>query len=99
MALPKLTAFQRLAEERIREVATAADLTITERRAMTGQMPHMRQEETAVKILFDGVQVWLYEDEATFSHGQEDRRFERADYESQEDLLNALIAELRESLS
>ncbi len=92
MSSPTETPFQRLAAAKVQEVLTSRGISIAGRGAATARLPHMSESETVVKIVTeDGGQIWLYEDEATFSKGTLDRRFERADYGSSDALLRALL--------
>lgn len=96
---PRLTSFQTTAESRIIDLLSRAGRSVRERKVMRGQMPHMRVPETALKLVADGVEIWLYEDEATFSTATQDERFEREDYEDETAVLDALIEHLLRTLS
>lgn len=94
----KMTQFQIEAEKKIAELLAAAGLQVRDRRVITAQMPHMTGPETAVKLHADGVEIWLYSDEATFSTRTHDKRYERDDYATRDGLLAALLAELSGAL-
>lgn len=96
---PELTSFQMTAESRILDLLGSVGRPVRERKAMRGQMPHMRMPETALKLVADGVEIWLYEDEATFSTATQDERFEREDYEDETALLGAFIRQLSRTLA
>jgi len=95
----ELTAFQKEGEERVSQVLEAAGLTVRHRRVMTGQMPHMTAPETALMLAADRVEIWLYGDEATFSTTNDDCRYERPDYSSEDDLLVAFLTDLQRALA
>ena len=89
---PVLTEFQRTAEAKIRDLLVSRGGSIVEREATSARLPHMPEAETVVKIVTAaGDRIWLYEEEATFSNETVDERFERADYGTSDDLLNALL--------
>lgn len=94
----EITQFQMEAERKVAAVRAVAGVKIQERRVVTTQMPHMPALETAVKLRADGVEVWLYADEATFSTAKHDKRYERADYPSKDSLLASLLVELNGAL-
>lgn len=92
MREPTQTPFQRVAETKVQEVLASRGVAIAERVVAKARLPHMTDSELVIKLVTeDGAQIWLYEDEATFSEGPADHRFEHADYRSSEDLLRALI--------
>jgi hypothetical protein len=95
---PRLTPFQADAEARILGLLARARRAVRERKAFWSQMPHMREPESALKIVADGIEIWLYEHEATFSTTTQDERFERDDYEGDDALLQAVIGRIATTL-
>ena len=94
-----LTMFQMKGEHRVKQLVEATGLPPVERRALTAQMPHMTAPETAVVLKSDGVEIWLYSDEATFSTPNDDWRYERPDYATEDELLDAFISALGRALA
>lgn len=89
-----LTDFQRTARARVERLLQRHEIDVTSSESLTAQMPHMRSPETAVQIITNFGEIWLYADEATFSWDEDGVRFERPDYDSEEDLLENFLRQL-----
>ena len=94
----EVTQFQIEAEREVTGLLVSAGLRILERRIMTAQMPHMPVPETAIKLYSDGVDIWLYDDGATYTTAKSDRRYELDDYQDASVLLLSLLSDLRDDL-
>ncbi len=93
--MTNLTVFQTEGRDRVTQLFADSDLEFQRVEESTAKMPHMAKEESAVRLCFDRGEVWLYEDEATFSWDDEDVRLEREDFESPGALLAALLESIQ----
>lgn len=91
---PTLTSFQATAESRILDLLSKVGHSVRERKVRWGKFPTMPGPETLLQLVVDGVEIYVYEDEAMFSTATRDERFEREDYEDETALLEALIQHL-----
>ncbi len=94
--MPELTDFQTKAEGAVNALLHEKRLQVAQREVLVGTVPFLSpNEQAALHISADHVELWLYEDEATLSvHGSDDR-FERVAFDSTDALLAALVARLR----
>lgn len=95
---PQLTSFQITAESRIHDLLSMVGRSVRDRKVRWGQFPSFPGPETLLELVVDGVEIYLYEDEAMFSTATQDERFEREDYEDETALLEALIQHLLRTL-
>lgn len=99
MSTHQLTAFQKAAEE---EILALPELkrSVVQREVLFGVIPvYAKEPQTVVHIVADGLQVWLWSDEAHLHHGGTECRFERPDFGSIEQLRGALLNEIRARLA
>ena len=100
MSETSLTPFQVSVEGRVRSLLQRLGKVVTEREIRAGTAPfYSKDEQTAVKLSSEDLEVWLFDDEASFSGPNGGGRFERDDFSSQDELANALLARLEAVLS
>lgn len=94
----ELTSFQRNAEEAIVAFLGERGVGVRQREVRTGTIPFFSSnQETAVRLIWRDTEVWLFADEALLSHGGSDDRFERAAFDSPDELLSALLTRLSQT--
>jgi len=90
-----LTAFQRNAESGIRKLIHERGGAVTDREIYEGIVPFYSPEmQRYVKLTIGGLEIWLFDNEASFSGPEGSGEFERYDYKSEEDLTAALLDRL-----
>jgi hypothetical protein len=90
-----LTAFQRDAESGIRALLEGRGKAVLDREIYEGVVPFYSPEmQRYVKLLVEGLEVWLFDNEASFSGPAGSGEFERADYASEAELMEALLEDL-----
>jgi len=95
MSIQQLTPFQSAAEAEIARALEAAGRSI-QREVLSGTIPaYSKEPQTVVHLMADGLQVWLWTDEAHLLHNGKERRFEQPDFYSTEQLQEALLREIR----
>lgn len=95
-----LTPFQVEAESRVVELLAELGRPVAEREVLVGILPYYsRDEQMVVKLTAADLQVWLLDNEASFSSARGGGGFEREDYADTDALLGALLQSLRERLS
>ena len=87
--MESLSKFQELCEYRLNELLSSNGKRLEDRK-LDGE----KEIYITGKISGSDIQVWIYEDEALFYGGGLDCRFEKPDYDSGEDLIDAFISQL-----
>jgi len=96
MLAKPLTPFQEMAEERITMLATEVGKSVSRREILESEAHFYDKEpQTYVKLWIEGVQIWIFDNEASFEGLSDNRGFERDDFDSDEALLDGLISALR----
>jgi hypothetical protein len=96
----RLTSFQERVESRVRALFSDAGLAVQTREVLTAEVPfYSKRSEVAVKIVANGVEVWVYDDEASFSVRGTARVYEKPDYHDSDALTDAFMAELGEAIA
>lgn len=99
MTQPMLTQFQQSAEQAIVSLLAERGLTVSQREVLGGTIPfYSKEPQVAVQLTAGKMKVWLFDDEANVS-GSNESRFERADFDSTDQLLVALLDHIREEIS
>jgi hypothetical protein len=95
----QLTAFQVTAERELGAFLKERHRAIERRDVLHGTIPFFsRDPQTAVRLRSGDLEVLLFDDEATYSIQGRSEGFERADFNSTDDLLGALMKRLRTDL-
>jgi hypothetical protein len=99
MTEPKLTDFQRKAEEGVRQAIRDAGRGEPKREVRVGTMPaYSKDEQTVVHLSAPGAEAWIWEDDANLSIDGSDDRFERPDFDSEDALLTELLRHVQSRL-
>jgi hypothetical protein len=99
MSTQRLTPFQSAAEDEIVRALEAAARSVERREVLSGSIPvYSKEPQTVVHIVTDGLQVWLWGDEAHLLHNGEESRFDQPDFDSTDELREALLDEIRSRL-
>ena len=89
---PTPTQFQQTAEREIASILQRSGRAIDQREAMSGTNPfESLKPQTVVRLRSSSLNIWLFGDEANVSSDGRERRFERADFDSTDQLLTALV--------
>lgn len=100
MSTQQLTPFQLAAEGEIVRAFDIAGRAVEHREVLSGTIPfYSKEPQTVVHIIADGLQVWLWGDEAHLQHDGKEARFEQPDFDSTEQLQEALLKEIRSHLA
>lgn len=100
MTPPSLTRFQHDAERRISQVLAEIGRKIDLREVRTGVLPfYSPDEQIALKLRLEDLEIWLFDNEASFATPNDGRRFEHEDYDTDGELLQALLRQIREAIS
>jgi hypothetical protein len=100
MANTPLTAFQRDAEESIRRLLAKLGRSVDSREVLRGVVPFYSPEpQTVVKLQSGDFEVWLYDDEASFSTSAGGGAVERLDFRSEPELLTTLLQQIQVALT
>jgi len=90
-----LTTFQINAESAISSLLRERGKSVAKREVYEGMVPfYSTALQRYVKLTVDGLEVWLFDNEASFSGPLGRGEFERQDYESEGELLQALLRQL-----
>lgn len=96
----QLTHFQTRAEDGIRALCSERSEAVTSREIYHGEVPFFsREPQTYVRLTVGDWTIWLMHDEATFSGPSGGAEFERRDYNSEDQLLEALLKGFRKRLT
>lgn len=97
MSQANLTKFQIDAEKDIAKITEGAGLTIDQREVLSGKIPFYSEEpQTAIHLsISNGLEIWLFGDEANLSQGGSESRFEKPDFDSISELQAALLSDIR----
>jgi hypothetical protein len=87
----ELSTFQTNARQRVEALFDEYAVPMEAYDELTAHMPHMKEPEVAIRIVYPYGEVWMYTDEATFSWKDDDVRLEREDFDSSEALLSSLV--------
>ena len=99
MSHGQVTRFQRLAERKVDELLAREGRSIDQREILGGGVPFYSSEhQTALKLSAGELTCWLFDDEASFSIGDCGGGVERADYDTDEELLDAYIRKITQGL-
>lgn len=94
-----LSEFQYKAEEALRELLARLGKTIESREVLRGVVPFYTPEpQTVVKLQSGDFELWLYDDEASFSSGTGGGAVERLDFASEPELLTKLMQQIENTL-
>lgn len=94
-----LTPFQKRAERRLRSLLEAHGRTFDSRQILAGTVPfYSAEEQVVLKVSSKDLEVWILDNEASFSATERRGGFERADFDSEEDLLVTLLHEVEKLL-
>lgn len=100
MNAQQLTSFQTIAEKEIVLALEQAGLAVEQREVLTGTIPfYSKEPQTAIHITARNLEVWLFGDEANLLHNGRESRFEEPDFDSSEELREALLNEIRSQLA
>lgn len=100
MSEPKLTAFQNRTEERVRRLLEQHGRQLDAREVIEADVPfYSDNPEIAVKIVAGDLEIWLYDDEASYSIAGQGQILEKPDYDNQDQLAETLLLQLAEVLS
>jgi hypothetical protein len=100
MTEQQLTDFQLTSERQIGTALEKVGLTIDQREVLTGKIPfYSKEPQTTVHITANGLQVWLWSDEAHLVHNGSESRFEQPDFDSIDKLREALLTEIQSRLA
>lgn len=98
-AKPVLTEFQLTAEQEINALLLRLGRRAESREVLSGVVPFFSNSPQTVLTLISGdFQVWLYDDEASFSAQAGGGAVERLDFRSEPDLLVKLLEKLQAAL-
>lgn len=95
-----LTGFQRDAEAAVRGLLARFGRVVESRDILRGVVPFYSPEpQTVVKLISGDLEVWLYDDEASFSSACGGGAVERLDFRSEPALLSTLIQQIEAALN
>lgn len=93
------TQFQGLAERKVEEFLAREGRSIDRREILSGVVPfYSSDQQTALKLSAGELTCWLFDDEASFTIGDRGGGVERADYDVDEELLDAYIQKITQAL-
>jgi hypothetical protein len=94
-----LSEFQHRAEEAIRKLLASLGRTVESRQVLRGVVPFYSPEpQTVLKLQSADFELWLYDDEASFSSVTGGGAVERLDFKSEPELLSKLLQQIEDSL-
>ncbi len=100
MSTTSLTAFQRDAEEAIGRLLAQLGRVVDSREILQGVVPfYSREPQTVVKLRAGDFEVWLYDDEASFSAQTGGGAVERLNFKSEPELLATLLQQIESALA
>lgn len=100
MADTELTEFQTRTQSRVRQVLARHNRTVESQEVFRGKVPfYSKDPVVAVKMLGGGVEVWLFDDDVSYSFRGHSRIFENSDFGSPDELADAFLSALEASLS
>jgi hypothetical protein len=96
----KLTAFQESAERAVAALLKEHHRSVDEREVLRGTIPfHSRDPQTALRLKAGDLEVFLFDDEASYATPHRKTGLERADFNSTDELIVALMEHLRADMS
>ena len=94
-----LSEFQHTAEEAIRKVLARLGRTTESRQVWRGVIPICSPEpQTVVNLRSADFELWLFDDEASFSSGTGGGTVERLNFTSERELLSNLLQQIEDCL-
>jgi len=95
----ELTEFQTRMQEQVRQLLAQHGREAESQEVLRADVPfYSKDTEIAVKVLAGDIEVWLYDDEASYSLRGNSRIFERDDFGSPTELAEAFLSALGEAL-
>ena len=92
----ELTSFQTETVQAVMAMLTARGRQ-ADREVRQGVVPfYSQQPVTSVRLQSGELEIWIFEEDATFRSGGRGGTYERPDFESEEALRKALVADLEE---
>lgn len=101
MSEANLTKFQVNSEKEIAGIVERAGLAIDLREILSGTITFYSEElQTGIHLVIsNGLEIWLFGDEANLSHAGSESRFESPDFDSVFELQAALLNDVRSRTS
>jgi hypothetical protein len=97
---PSLTEFQQTAEHSIAAILSRAGRRLDSREILQGVVPFFSKDpQTVLKLRSGDFEVWLYDDEASFSAGAGGGAVERLDFSSDSEALDSLLRKIELALN
>ncbi len=97
---PVLTGFQRTAEQAITSLLLRLGRKIDSRDVLRGVVPFFSKDpQTVLKLSSADFEVWLYDDEASFSARAGGGAVERLDFKSEPEVLDRLLEQIEAALT
>lgn len=100
MAKVELTEFQTHAQVEVQQLLTRRNRVIESQEVFRADVPfYSKDVEIAIKIVAGDVEIWLYDNEASYSFHGDSKIFERSDFDSLDELTEAFLSALNMALS